>query len=176
MIICPDIRRGSQAHCDLVTPALLTALPLGMAHSEVTAHADGVFLGALWAAEVLHALGQGLQGGVHLHVAVAHHVGVVCAVVAMAAVGIGGLLLKRLADEVESTAGRSRGAGRPGKTGSTLSRDTENMIYHCYYFSQCACMCTVLCSCVWVCGYICVVFSSYKLVLFINACVEQNKS
>ena len=89
-----------------------------MAHPDVTAHAGGVLLGSLGAAEVLNLLAQGLQGGVHLHVTVTHHVGVVRAV---ATVGIWGLLLQRLADKhVESASGGSRGSGGAGSTRATL--------------------------------------------------------
>lgn len=97
----------------------LTALPFRVAHPQVTAHAGGALLGTVWAADVLDLLGQGLEGGVDLHVAVAHHVGVVSAVVARTE-GIGCLLLNRLADEVESTSGRSRGSGRSGRSRRTL--------------------------------------------------------
>lgn len=82
-----------------------------MAHPQVTAHAGGALLGTVGAADLLNLLSQGLEGGVDLHVAIAHHVGVVSAVVA-ATEGIGCLLLNRLADEVKSTSGRSRGTSR----------------------------------------------------------------
>lgn len=104
----------------------LTALPLGVAHPQVTAHAGRALLGTVGAADLLHLLSQGLEGGVDLHVAIAHHVGVVSAVVA-AAVGIGGLLLDRLADEVKSTTRSSRGSSRSGRSGRTLFQETSDL-------------------------------------------------
>lgn len=94
-----------------------------MAHPQVTAHAGRALLGTIGAADLLNLLSQGLEGGVDLHVAIAHHVGVVSAVVATTE-GIGCLLLNRLADKVESTAGRSRGAGRSRRSGRTLFGNT----------------------------------------------------
>lgn len=96
----------------------LTALPVAVAHLQVAAGAGGVLAGALRAADVLNLLAQSLEGGVHLQVAVAHHVGVVGSVVAAAVVG---LLLGRLGQEAEveaatGGAGRTRGAGRAGGT------------------------------------------------------------
>lgn len=90
-----------------------------MAHPQVTAHAGRALLGTVGATDLLDLLSQGLEGGVNLHVAIAHHVGVVSAVVA-ATVGIGGLLLNWLADEVESTTGRSWGSSRSRWSGRTL--------------------------------------------------------
>lgn len=92
-----------------------------MAHPQVTAHASGALLGTVGAADLLHLLSQGLEGGVNLHVTVVHHVGVVSAVVASTE-GIGSLLLNRLADEVESTTGSSRGSGGSGKSRRTLEQ------------------------------------------------------
>lgn len=100
----------------------LTALPLRVAHPQVTAHTSRALLGTVRAADLLDLLGQGLQSGVNLHVAVAHHVGVVSAVVATT-VGIGCLLLNRLADEVESTTRRSRGSSRSRRSRRTLFED-----------------------------------------------------
>lgn len=104
----------------------LTALPLGVAHPQVTAHAGRALLGTVGAADLLNLLSQGLEGGVDLHVAIAHHVGVVSAVVATT-VGIGGLLLNRLADEVESTTRSSRGSSRSGRSGRTLFQKTSDI-------------------------------------------------
>lgn len=95
-----------------------------MAHPQVTAHASGALLGTVWAAHFLHLLGQGLEGGVDLHVTVVHHVGVISAVVASTE-GIGSLLLNRLADEVESATGSSRGSRGSGKSRSTLCGDDQ---------------------------------------------------
>lgn len=97
-----------------------------MAHPQVTAHAGRALLGTVGAADLLDLLGQGLEGGVDLHVAIAHHVGVVSAVVATTE-GIGCLLLNRLADEVESTTGRSWGSSRSGSSGRTLFGDTRRL-------------------------------------------------
>lgn len=96
----------------------LTALPVAVAHLEVAAGAGGVLAGALRAADVLDLLAQALEGGVHLQVPVAHHVGVIGSVVAAAIVG---LLLGRLGQEAEVEAaaggtGRTGGAGRAGGT------------------------------------------------------------
>lgn len=97
-----------------------------MAHPQVTAHAGRALLGTVGAADLLDLLGQGLEGGVDLHVTIAHHVGVVSAVVATTE-GIGCLLLNRLADEVESTAGRSWGSSRSGRSGRTLFGGTGRL-------------------------------------------------
>lgn len=96
----------------------LTALPVAVAHLQVPAGAGRVLAGAFGAADVLDLLAEALQGGVHLQVAVAHHVGVVGSVVAAAVVR---LLLGRLRQEAEveaaaGGAGRTRGAGRAGGT------------------------------------------------------------
>lgn len=96
----------------------LTALPLGVAHPQVAAHAGGALLGTVGAADVLDLLGQGLQGGVDLHVAVAHHVGVVGAVAPTE--GIGSLLLNGLADKVESASRSTRRSGESGGSWRTL--------------------------------------------------------
>lgn len=96
-----------------------------MAHSQVTAHAGWVLLGTIGAADLLNLVSQGLEGGVNLHVTIAHHVGVVSTVASTQ--GIGGLLLRRLADEVKSTTGRSRGSSRSGRSGRTLFRGTEGL-------------------------------------------------
>ncbi len=97
-----------------------------MAHPQVTAHAGRALLGTVWAADLLDLLSQGLKGGVNLHVAIAHHAGVVSTVVA-ATEGIRCLLLNGLADEVESTAGRSGGSGRSRRSGRTLFGDTRGL-------------------------------------------------
>lgn len=102
--------------------ALLTTLPLWVAHPQVAAHASGALLGAVRAADLLHLLRQGLEGGVNLHVAVAHHVGVISTVVATT-VGIRSLLLDWLADEVESTTGSSSWSRRSRRSRGTLLGD-----------------------------------------------------
>jgi len=94
-------------------------------HHQVTAHADWALLGTVGAEDLLDSLGEGLEGGVDLNVAIAHHVGVIGAVVVATATtteGIGCLLVNGLADEVESTAGRSRGSSVSGGSGRTLFR------------------------------------------------------
>lgn len=95
--------------------SLLTALPLRMAHSEVTAHAGWVLLGSFRAAEALNLLAEGFQGGVHLSIAVAS-VGVVGSVAT--AHGIGCLLLLR--DKWEGLA-NTRWSGRSWRSGKTRS-------------------------------------------------------
>lgn len=102
-----------------------------MAHPQVTAHARGALLGTVGAADLLDLLGQGLEGGVNLHVTVLHHVGVVSAVVASTE-GIGSLLLNRMADEVESTTGSSRWSRGSGESRRTLfgeDREVTNCTY-----------------------------------------------
>lgn len=97
-----------------------------MAHPQVTAHAGGALLGTVGAADLLNLLSQGLESGINLHVAIAHHVGVISTVVATTE-GIRGLLLKRLADKVKSTSGRSRGAGRSRRSRRTLFEDSRGL-------------------------------------------------
>lgn len=81
---------------------LLTALPVRVAHLEVTAGSGGVLAGSVGAADLLDLLAQALQGAVHLQVTVTENVSVIST---EHAEGIGGLLL-RLGDEakVESAA------------------------------------------------------------------------
>lgn len=90
-----------------------TALPVWVAHLQVAASACGVLLGAIWADDALNLLAQGLEGGVDLKVAVAHHVGIVGTEVTE---GIRGLLLwlGNEANVKSTTRGsrRSRGSGR----------------------------------------------------------------
>lgn len=106
--------------------ALLTALPLGVAHPQVTAHASRALLSAVRAADLLYLLGQGLEGGVNLHVAVTHHVGVISTVVATT-VGVRGLLLDGLADEVKSTTGSSGWSSRSRRSRRTLLGDVSRL-------------------------------------------------
>lgn len=98
-------------------PTLLTALPVRVAHLEVTAGSGRVLAGSIGAADLLDLLAQALQGAVHLQVAVTENVSVVSA---EHTEGIGGLLLG-LGDEakVESAArgtGCSRRSGRSRRT------------------------------------------------------------
>lgn len=98
---------------------LLTALPVRVAHPQVTAHAGWALLGAVRATDLLNLLRQGLEGSVNLHVTVAHHVGVISAVVATTE-RIRGLLLDGLADKVESTTRSSRWSSRSRRSRRTL--------------------------------------------------------
>lgn len=100
----------------------LTALPVGVAHFEVTAGAGGVFAAAFGAPDVLDLLAQALEGGVHLEVTITDHIGIISPVVAAAVVS---LLLRWLGQEaeVETAAGRTRGTRRPRRTGGTLHRE-----------------------------------------------------
>lgn len=88
-----------------------------MAHLQVTAGACWVLLGAVGAADALNLLAQGLEGGVNLQIAVAHHVGVI----GTETEGIGGLLLG-LGDEaeVESTTGGAGGSWGSGRSRGSL--------------------------------------------------------
>lgn len=90
-----------------------TALPVWVAHLQVTASACGVLLGTIWADDALNLLAQGLEGGVDLKVTVAHHVGIIGTEVTE---GIRGFLLwlGNEADVKSTTRGsrRSRGSGR----------------------------------------------------------------
>lgn len=103
----------------------LTALPLRVAHPQVAAHACGALLATVGAADLLHPLAQGFESGVHLHVTIAHHVGIISTVAATQR--IGGFLLKRLADKVKSTSGRSRRSRESRRSGRTLCRDARRL-------------------------------------------------
>ena len=74
----------------------LTALPVGVAHLEVTAGAGGVLAAAFRAPDVLDLLAQALEGGVHLEVTVTDHIGIISPVVAATIVS---LLLRWLGQE-----------------------------------------------------------------------------
>lgn len=104
-----------------------TALPVAVAHLQVAAGAGRVLAGALGAADVLDLLAQALEGGVHLQVAVPHHVGIIGPVVAAAVVR---LLLGRLGQEaeVEPAAGRAGRTGGPGWAGGTLRGEKRRMV------------------------------------------------
>lgn len=93
-----------------------------MAHLQVAAGAGGVLPGAVGAADALDLLAQGLEGGIHLQVAVAHHIGVV----STETEGIRGLLLG-LGDEakVESATGGARGSGRSRRSRGTLKKNSR---------------------------------------------------
>lgn len=99
-----------------------------MAHLQVTAGAGWVLLGAIGAADALNLLAQGLECGVNLQVAVAHHVGIV----GTETEGIGSLLL-RLGNEAEvkSATRGTRGSRRSGRSRGTLKnnkRDSRRLI------------------------------------------------
>lgn len=89
-----------------------TALPVWVAHLQVTASASRILLGAIWAHDALNLLAQGLKGGVNLEVTVAHHIGIIGTV---GTEGIRGLLhwLGNEADIKSTTRGsrRSRESG-----------------------------------------------------------------
>lgn len=97
---------------------VLTALPVRVAHLEVAARAGGVLAGAFGALDVLDLLAQALEGGVHLKVTVADHVGIISPVVAAT---IMSLLLRWLRQEAEVVTAtgrtrRTRGSRRAGRT------------------------------------------------------------
>lgn len=97
---------------------VLTALPVRVAHFEVTARAGGVLAAAFGASDVLDLLAQALEGGVHLKVTVTDHVGIISPVVAAT---IMSLLLGWLRQEAEVVTAtgrtrRTRGSRRAGRT------------------------------------------------------------
>lgn len=96
----------------------LTALPVAVAHLQVPAGACWVLAGAFRATDVLDLLAEALQGGVHLQIAVAHHVGVVSSVVAAAVVSflLGWLRQEAEVEAAAGGAGRTWGARRAGGT------------------------------------------------------------
>lgn len=100
----------------------LTALPVGVAHLEVTAGAGRVLAAAFRAPDVLDLLAQALESGVHLEVTVTDHVGIIGPVVAATILS---LLLRWLGQEAEvvTTAGRTRGTRGSGRAGGTLRRE-----------------------------------------------------
>lgn len=104
-----------------------TALPVGVAHLQVTAGASRVLFGAIGAADILNLLAQGLEGGVNLHVTVTHHIGIISAVVTER---IRGFFLGCSNEaNVKSTTGwsrRSRGSGRSRR--SLNQRMVERML------------------------------------------------
>lgn len=110
---------------------LLTALPVWVAHLQVTAGSGGVLASTIGAADLLDLLAQALQSAVHLKVAVTENVSIIST---EHAVGIGGLLLW-LRDEakVESaTRGTwcSRRSSRPGRTLSEERGKEEKKLSH----------------------------------------------
>lgn len=96
----------------------LTALPFRVGHPQVAAHTSRALLGTIGAADLLNLLGQGLQGGVDLHVTIAHHVGVVGTVATTER--IGGLLLPGWGDELKGAARGSRRSGGTWRSRGTL--------------------------------------------------------
>lgn len=104
---------------------VLTALPVRVAHFEVTACAGGVLAGAFGASDVLDLLAQALEGGVHLKVTVTDHVGIISPVVAAT---IGGLLLGWLRQEAEvvTATGRTRRARGSRRAGRTLFKERRS--------------------------------------------------
>lgn len=102
--------------------AALTALPVRVAHLEVTAGAGWVLAASFRAPDVFDLLAQALEGGVHLEVTVTDHIGVIGPVVAAAIVS---LLLRWLGQEaeVETAAGRTRGTRGSRRARGTLHRE-----------------------------------------------------
>lgn len=101
---------------------VLTALPVRMAHLEVTAGAGRVLAAAFGAPDALNLLAQALEGGVHLEVSVTDHIGIISPVVAAT---IMSLLLGWLGQEVqvEATAGGTRRTRRARRARGTLCRE-----------------------------------------------------
>lgn len=114
-------RMGEGRQLELV----LTALPVRVAHLEVTACAGGVLAAAFGAADVLNLLAQALEGGVHLKVTVTDHIGIIGPVVAAT---IMSLLLRWLRQEAEviTAAGRTRRARGSRRAGGTLCRERRS--------------------------------------------------
>lgn len=104
---------------------VLTALPVRVAHLEVTACAGGVLAAALRAADVLNLLAQALEGSVHLKVTVTDHVGIIGPVVTATILR---LLLRWLRQEAEviTAAGRTRRARGARRSGGTLCRERRS--------------------------------------------------
>lgn len=100
------------SHCKL------TALPVRVAHLEVTAGSGRVLAGSIGAADLLDLLAQALQGAVDLQVTVTEDISIISTVHAE---GIRGLLL-RLGDEakVKSTTRGTRCSGRSRRSRRTL--------------------------------------------------------
>lgn len=102
---------------------ILTALPVRVAHLEVTAGSGRVLAGAIRAADLLNLLAETLQGAVHLQITVTENVSVISAVHAE---GIRCLLL-RLGDEakVESTTRSSRCSRRTRRSRRSLQEEDK---------------------------------------------------
>ena len=100
----------------------LTALPVRVAHLEVTAGAGGVLAAAFRAPDVLDLLAQALEGGVHLEVTVTDHIGIISPVVAATIVS---LLLRWLGQEAQvvAAAGRTWGTRGSRRARRTLCRE-----------------------------------------------------
>lgn len=126
----------------------LTALPLGVAHPDVTAHAGGVLLSSLRAADVLHLLAEALQGGVHLHVTVVHHVRLISTVVVSSSSshGVRSLLLVVDRCDMEAATSGTWGSGQTRRTRSTLDREEEDRNGSNLASKACA-MCVRICVC-----------------------------
>lgn len=73
---------------------LFTALPVRVTHLQVAASTGWVLSGTLGTADVLNLFAQALEGGVYLHIAIAHGIGIISTVVV-------GFLLRRLGHEAE---------------------------------------------------------------------------
>lgn len=110
---------------------LLTALPVWVAHLQVTAGSGRVLASTIRAADLLDLLAQALQSAVHFKVAVTEDISIIST---EHAVGIGGLLLW-LRDEakVESATRGTWCSRRSSRSGRTLSEERgkeENKLSH----------------------------------------------
>lgn len=90
-----------------------------MTHPEVTAHASWVCLGSLRAADVLDLLADGLEGGIHLSIAVTH----TSFISSVAMVWVSCLLRLGHDGEWFTNACRSGRTWGSGKTRGTLQKD-----------------------------------------------------
>lgn len=110
-----------ECHHFFFSKLLLTALPVWVAHLQVTAGSGRVLAGTIGAADLLDLLAEALQSAVHLKVAVTENISIIST---EHAVGIGGLLLW-LRDEakVESATRGTWCSGGSGRSGSTLSEE-----------------------------------------------------
>lgn len=110
-----------ERHNFFFSKLLLTALPVWVAHLQVTAGSGRVLAGTIGAADLLDLLAQALQSAVHLKVAVTENVSIIST---EQAIGIGALLLW-LRDEakVESATRGTWCSGGSSRSGRTLSEE-----------------------------------------------------
>lgn len=102
---------------------VLTALPVRMAHLEISAGAGRVLASTLGATNVLNLLSQALEGGVYLEVTITD-IGIISSVIAARVMS---LLLGWLGQEaeVETTAGGTRRTRGSRRSRGTLCRKEE---------------------------------------------------